>query len=63
MPVVNSTSTMIASTSTGVAPWTRMSRTVNTASATMNSRATVKTAWRTAVVNTPDSAAGSTAGG
>ena len=44
MPVVNSTSTTIASTSTGVAPCIRMSRTVSTPSATMNSSATVKTA-------------------
>jgi hypothetical protein len=41
-----------------VAPCTRMSRTVNTAIATMNSKATVKTAWRKVVTNTPDSAAG-----
>src|ERR1700759_1999211 len=46
MPVVNTTRIAIASTSTGVAPCIRMSRTVRTPSAPMNSRATVNTARR-----------------
>ena len=46
IPIVNSTTMMIARTATAVSPWVWMSRTVRAANAPTNSNAIVRTARR-----------------